>query len=351
MNINKTKNCNIDYIGKKRNGDKKFWCLTHKVFVKESEFVSQKCSHCGKDVNNNDNKIEIFLEDYRGGVGVWSALNAIFTNNDNDENIIGVHIHTRKIPGGSKDNDDTFDKIIIRSRQNKEAVLEIQKEEAVAMTIGKLAGKKIVSSQCSYCGKIHLDQDWFAVNEHKKHLCDNCGRDFFVKEANISNPLVNKINNFFSQLDGYSRKKPLIKSTNLDINTKDFDSISIWVSNPAILWTPERPEEAGIHIHCYRDGKKVLDDTYGEVSINGYALPYEQARLLFVQMNLAYLENRVKSLICPKCEREHFDSDKDAFLPHREHICQYCKTTFSCNKKVVSNPLKGVLDKVKNVIN
>ena len=37
----------------------------------------------------------------------------------------------------------------------------------------------------------------------------------------------------------------------------------MWASTPAVLWTAERPQERGIHVHVYEDGQYVVDDTFG----------------------------------------------------------------------------------------
>ncbi len=49
----------------------------------------------------------------------------------------------------------------------------------------------------------------------------------------------------------------------------DFD---VWSSTPAILWTANRPQEKGIHVHVYQNGKRIVDDTFGVVIKDGKEL-------------------------------------------------------------------------------
>jgi len=50
-------------------------------------------------------------------------------------------------------------------------------------------------------------------------------------------------------------------------------SFDVWASTPAILWTADRPQERGIHVHV-RDpnGKWLVDDTFGVVIHQGMEL-------------------------------------------------------------------------------
>jgi hypothetical protein len=176
-----SKECSIQYLGKNRNGSKKFWCNTHKILVREELAKENTCIKYGQ-IEEEKRLRELFIEDYQGGIGIWGALNAIFTNCDHDKNISGVHVHTRKTENVSKDIDDTFDIVLIKSHKLKDFSLYLEKDNAIAFTLGQVADREIVSSICPHCKCIHLDKDWFAVNYHKKHQCDNCGRDFFDKK-------------------------------------------------------------------------------------------------------------------------------------------------------------------------
>ena len=49
-------------------------------------------------------------------------------------------------------------------------------------------------------------------------------------------------------------------------------SYTIWASTPAIVWTAERPQEFGIHVHIHNGRERIVDDTFGEVILNGQKL-------------------------------------------------------------------------------
>ncbi len=46
----------------------------------------------------------------------------------------------------------------------------------------------------------------------------------------------------------------------------------LWSSTPAVLWTAQRPQEKGIHVHVYENGKRIVDDTFGTVVFKGKKL-------------------------------------------------------------------------------
>jgi hypothetical protein len=48
-----------------------------------------------------------------------------------------------------------------------------------------------------------------------------------------------------------------------DLNLDDYPrcDYSIWGSTPAVLWTAERAQEKGIHVHVHDGHKRIVDDT------------------------------------------------------------------------------------------
>ena len=67
------------------------------------------------------------------------------------------------------------------------------------------------------------------------------------------------------------------------LNLDDYPGagFTIWASTPAVLWTAERPQELGIHVHLVMDGKRIIDDTFGTVILQGKAL---ERKALLAQM-------------------------------------------------------------------
>jgi len=51
---------------------------------------------------------------------------------------------------------------------------------------------------------------------------------------------------------------------------------------PAILWTASRPQEKGIHVHVHKGTERIVDDTFGQVTLNG--TPLVRAELIAEMM-------------------------------------------------------------------
>jgi hypothetical protein len=121
---------------------------------------------------------------------------------------------------------------------------------------------------CKKCGYPHLDLADFAAKPHRKHYCGNCGYDHTQSNGPIiSTPLKP----FY---DKYTVNKKLI-SPNREINIDDYQNstFDIWASTPAIIWTANRPQEKGLHVHIYDEkNKRVVDDTFPKVILEGKEL-------------------------------------------------------------------------------
>ena len=62
------------------------------------------------------------------------------------------------------------------------------------------------------------------------------------------------------------------------LNLDDYDgkSYTVWASTPAIVWTAARPQEYGIHVHVHDGENRIVDDTFGEVILNGKPLERQE---------------------------------------------------------------------------
>jgi hypothetical protein len=120
---------------------------------------------------------------------------------------------------------------------------------------------------CKDCGYPHLDLGDFARIAHRKHLCGNCGRDNTWSTTPIASTPLKPLHDQFSRANQYF---DVTKEINLD----DFAGLpfQVWASTPAVLWTAERPQERGIHVHVYKDGEYLIDDTFGVVHYQGKLL-------------------------------------------------------------------------------
>lgn len=346
--------CNIKNIGKFRNGTPKLWCSIHYSFAKSisSELSDLECEFANKPKISEDDKFTINPNDWDGGIGVWGSLNPVYNTSMHDVHKEGIHLHARQSNHSQKTIDFTFREINILTDEkdlfNQNKYITIDTETALAYTASMVFNKEMSYLVCPHCSRPHIDAGYYSVTYHKKHLCTFCGREFRDFKAGISNPVVEIQRVFKSSMEARSIE---LVDRQLIINQQDFPGgIQIWGSNPAILWTASRREEAGIHVHVYsQDGKPevVMDDTYGKVVIDGYELNERQIRCLMVQNSLAYLLGKVVELNCSSCGEPHFDLGDNGVRPHKTHLCEYCDSEFTSIEPSVGNPIIGVLKKLK----
>jgi transposase-like protein len=259
----------------------------------------------------------------------------------------GVHVHARKTPNSDdKEIDHTYRKVkLIVNGTNAPVV--ISECEAVYHMVSRVFGFTSKYVTCTLCGYPHLDKDWFSVHEHQTHLCAGCGRHFRDTERRIGNPIAKAIELLNSRKMGIgpSGKK-------LEFRQSQFKGgIQLWGSNPAIVWTADRTEEEGIHLHAYDDeGRIAKDDTYSELVIDGDALDATMIRTLMAQNALPHIAGRVVSMSCPTCLHPHFDSGEEAFTPHDWHVCYSCGQEFQTRgryRKTICNPAVETLAKLQ----
>ncbi len=347
--------CEIRADVKLRNGYPNWWCHTHFASARgEGGKKLDRCIKADEKPVSIEDQIHIDILDYPGGVGVWGSLQAVYdTKREIPEK--GVHVHLRRNIGEEKEVDRTFKEVYIKVTNtlfNNEQWVMIDEYTACAYTASILFNKEIKVIRCKHCGREHIDADWFAVHYHKKHFCTYCGRDFIDSERGISNPVISLQQALYDKLKD---RKLITVDRKLNINQVDYPGgIQIWASNPAIIWTATRPEEAGIHVHLFKEknGMPDSDDTYGEVIIDGITLDADLIRVYMVQRSFSFLERLIVSLTCPNCKKDHFDTGDLAFQPHKDHTCEHCNTSFKDNtrfKGVVSNPIVGCLNRLEQI--
>jgi len=126
---------------------------------------------------------------------------------------------------------------------------------------------------CKDCGYPHLDLGDFARQAHSKHLCGNCGRDNTWSSEPIASTPLKPLHDQFNRANQYV-------DVSSEINLDEYDGLpfQVWASTPAVLWTANRPQERGIHVHVYKDKKYLVDDTFGIVRYKGKVL--QRSKLL-----------------------------------------------------------------------
>lgn len=349
--------CDIRAETKLRNGYPNWWCYTHYSSARGEGGI--KLDVCDKalipPIQENE-IIRIDLDEYPGGVGVWGALEAVLDTKRVTPEPKGVHVHLRRGEGEPKIVDQTFKEVYIKvpstSIYNESEWVKIDDYTACAYTASAVFKRNLKVIACKHCKRHHIDADWFAVHYHKKHFCTYCGRDFIDSEPSISNPVF-YLQQVFS--DKFLNRTLKNVDKKLIIKQQDYPGgIQIWGSNPAIIWTAKRAEEAGIHVHLFKEalGAPFSDDTYGYVEIDGVILDPMMLRYYMVQKAFPYLSKYIDSLHCPKCKEEHFDKDDKALNPHKIHECEYCSFVFEDKSRyksgVVSNPILAKLKSLEN---
>jgi transposase-like protein len=337
--------CDVAPIEKRRDGSTRYWCRAHRADATEKYGKpAQKCRLWDvKPVRTEDIKV-LDLDKYPGGVALWGAAPAVYDTTKLPTES-GIHVHARETRESEKDIDFTFECVRIVGKDVPASGIILQQTDALYYLISTVFGAKTTFVACTHCNWPHLDEDWFSVNPHRRHLCSGCGRTFNDRTHGIGNPIA-----AVRAACGAADHKIGVAPKNLNIKQSDFPcGIQIWGSNPAFLWTQHKDEESGIHVHAHlseTDDEPAIDDTFGKVTIDGISLDPEMVRVLMAQSVLPILKDRVQSIDCPACKKPHFDSGEAAYTPSSTHKCAECGHEFSTPgrmRKTVINPLPTIL--------
>ncbi len=104
-----------------------------------------------------------------------------------------------------------------------------------------------------------------------------------------------------------------------------------------------------MHAFGGNSAKPVVDETFGEVSIDGVTLNPLMVRTLMAQMALPSLKDRVVSIDCSACGEAQCSIDDLAFTPVTDHTCSQCSNQLTAPgrlRKTIANPLVGVLNRL-----
>lgn len=342
----KENTCNIVSVGKRRDGGTRYWCLAHKADATAKYGVAaDTCRYAHVSIPSEEETLKLSPDKYPGGIALWGAVPPIYdtTSLPIDR---GIHVHAREKLNGDKIIDKTYRRVqIIKDEINPQGSV-VDELDAIYYMVSTVLGKTMSVVICTRCGYSHLDKDWFSANLHQRHLCSGCGYKFSDTKKGIGNPLV-AIRNL---IEGVSTRSEIPAGRKLKIEQKDYPlGIQIWGSNPAIVWTSQKSEEQGIHVHAYKDtyDHYSIDNTYDVVEIDGIKLDAVMVRTLMAQNCLPHIKNRVKSELCPHCGQYHFDVDELVHTPHDTHLCEWCGKEFKPKgrlRKTISNPMIATLE-------
>jgi hypothetical protein len=339
--------CNVVAVAKRRDGGTRYWCLVHRAdATAKYGKPARKCRTADEPPLRADDILPLNIDKYLGGVALWGAVPAVYdtTRLPMDR---GIHVHARLTPDAKKEKDWTYRAVRIFGDGLPKSGILVHEIDAIYYMVTSVFGYRMRYVTCTHCTWPHLDRDWFSVHPHRRHLCAGCGRHFSDSVTGIGNPIVG-----IRHACGAGEHKTAPSQKKPDIRQADFPGgIQIWGSNPAFLWTGSRAEEEGIHVHAFLNGQKdpKLDETYGEVTVDGVRLHPEMVRVLMAQNVMPSLNDRIRSIDCPFCRRPQFAVGGAAYTPTVTQSCSGCGHQFVAPgrlRKTVTNPLPASLSNI-----
>lgn len=279
--------CDIVAAGKMRNGCDRWWCRTHQAhwgrladISDAAQNGSMRCANHAQPMSYIVDPHHIQIQDF-AEVGVWCSMPPALTHNGlPNPRRPKIHVHVRQVSGAVKviDSDYKALSLCYNASDNLFGNAEITRvhltpPSALEFVLALETNKPMGCINCRDCGFPHLDLGDFARKAHKKHLCGNCGRDNTWSTAPIASTPLKPLHDQFNRANHYV---DVVKEIDLD----EYAGLAfqVWASTPAVLWTANRPQERGIHVHVYKDGQYLVDDTFGTVRYKGEEL--ERSALL-----------------------------------------------------------------------
>jgi hypothetical protein len=163
--------------------------------------------------------------------------------------------------------------------------------------------------------------------------------------ACVANPVIELKKNLS---DNTIKRKAIQPDRSINIEMDRYPGgVQIWGSNPAIAWTSSRTEESAIHVHAYAtQERRVIDNTYGSVFLEGEHLDIEMIRVWQIQKMIPDLKSKISVVFCPRCNSSQFDQGIYAVIPQTFRKCQQCTISFAHEPRI-SNPVINILNKFK----
>jgi hypothetical protein len=345
--LRQTGGCDITPVGKRRDGGTRYWCLTHKAdATAKYGRRAMVCRAAHLPPISPHEILDLDLDQYPGGVGLWGAIPPVYDTTRLPLDF-GIHVHARRDAEGDKGIDATYRAVRLIGHQLPTQGLLISEIDAVYYMVSSVFGFGMRDVRCTYCGYPHLDKDWFSIHPHGRHLCAGCGKNFRDSVVGIGNPI-----RATQETLGLLPRKPVQAAKALSLRQSDYPGgIQVWGSNAAIIWSSEKAEEEGIHVHAYKADGEIAnpDDTFSNVEIDGVRLDPIMVRTLMAQNSLPHLEARVVPLKCSRCDRMEFSSGEQAFTPTVGRMCSKCQGELSGPtrlRRTIGNPLIAMLEQL-----
>lgn len=278
--------CDFVHAGKFRMGTERWWCRTHQThwgakadLQAYDAFGEMRCANHQQRMHYVVGPLTLNLAAY-AEVGVWCSMPAALSSFEIRNRPPRIHVHVRPTTGAPKSIDGDYEAISILYNDDLGLFgsdditrVNITPPAAFEFVRSLEAKREMDCIDCSTCGYPHLDLGDFATTPHRKHFCGNCGRDSTWSRGPIVSTPLKPLHDRFAKTVKYEAPDRTI-----DLDEYPDSKFAIWASTPAIVWTADRPQEFGIHVHVVKDGKRIVDDTFREVRLGGK--PLERAALI-----------------------------------------------------------------------
>lgn len=287
--------CDFVGAGKFRHGKERWWCRTHQTHwgtkpdlkaAKQSGMMV--CANHAQAMSYVLNPYHLEL-DLHAEIGIWCSLSAALSSSPTiPKRPPKIHVHVRDTADGKKTIDRDFNAISLHYSQRlglfkSTEITKVNVTPPAALEFLRAFedGREMDCINCSHCGYPHLDLGSFALTPHRKHFCGNCGRDStWSKQPIVSTPLKPLHDQFASAA------KFVVPDRELNLDDYPAHPFIAWASTPAILWTADRPQELGIHVHVHDGKQRIIDNTYGKVIHNGVVLERKQLLKMMIDRTI-----------------------------------------------------------------
>jgi hypothetical protein len=275
--------CHVVPCGKFRNGANRWYCKTHQMHWGTKADIAAlpatgevTCSSHTMEMSYVVNPMVVEFNDFEE-IGIWCSLPPAMSTQPIQPRPPKIHIHKRYSGLEKKVLDRDFDAIVCSYNQNlglfeNLEITQIQVTPPAAFEfVRSLEEDRTMSCvTCKRCGYPHLDLGNFATTPHAKHFCGNCGNDSVWSDGKIVSTPLKPLHDQFNNSNTYT-------TPNRTLNIDDYPGkeFEIWSSTPAVVWTADRPQERGIHVHIYENsigGRRIEDNTFGHVIYKGVPL-------------------------------------------------------------------------------
>lgn len=272
--------CHIVPCGKFRNGARRWYCKTHQIHwgtkadiaaIPESGEV--RCSNHLMEMSYVVNPVVVKFNDFEE-IGLWCSLPPALSSNPIEKRSPRIHIHKRFSGVAKKVLDRDYAAIVCSYNQDlglfaNEEITQIQITPPAAFEFVRSLeeGRTMSCITCKKCGYPHLDLGNFATTPHAKHFCGNCGNDSIWSDGKIVSTPLKPLHDQFNHSNTY-----LLPDRELNLDDFPHHHFDVWSSTPAVVWTANRPQEKGIHVHVYDDKARIVDNTFGQVVYRGKPL-------------------------------------------------------------------------------